>query len=300
MLLRCVALQQKTSTTVTMGAGAARTWLILCSLAVTACHFDKGGYNIGEPIDAVTMPTDVALGFDAPTPFDAPTTSIDSGPADGAVSDAATSPSDAAETPADAPPSDAAILPPDAPPPACEQTCTGCCELDQCFLGTSELRCGNDGVSCTECPAEYICQEGDCRVDPDALWRLIAVGATVNPLTADGFLWDSNGSPPDPYLEIETIINGVPAASSTSWTGNTLTPQWNEIVLSAVHAQSVRVVRYRMLDLDSGQPDFIGECILTLPETAFTGETVTVSCPRNVTQNQAGFELQLRLEPAED
>ena len=191
--------------------------------------------------------------------------------------------------------------PADASPRAlfCEADCSGCCDRGQCLSGTTDQSCGADGARCIRCPEASTCEQGECRVDPNALWNMIAISATINPLTTTNRAWDSNDTLPDPYLEVEAIVNGEPLAASTSWASNTLMPEWNAVILNAVRTATARVVRYRVLDIDPGGSDFIGECAIVLPASAFGAPIVTVNCERDIERGQAGFDLQLRVERAE-
>ena len=69
-----------------------------------------------------------------------------------------------------------------------------------------------------------VCMVG-CAADADLghAWTITAVGASISATKADGSPWDSDGTPPDPYIKV--FVDHVLVATS-SQIDDTLEPTW--------------------------------------------------------------------------
>lgn len=120
----------------------------------------------------------------------------------------------------------------------CAQTCAGCCNGDECVDPVSESACGSAGGSCVACAAGDSCTGGMC-VPP----MMSGTGYDITLISADlpstkrsGFGWDTFGGLPDVFAYVYADDPGT----SDSWFDrssvkvDTLTPDWNEVVLTDV------------------------------------------------------------------
>jgi hypothetical protein len=175
-------------------------------------------------------------------------------------------------------------------------TCDGCCSGDTCLAGNSAAACGGEGAACVDCGDGFGCEGGACQVALDSRWDVTIVSGTVSETNAANETWDPTGGLPD--LHVDVFIGlGDQARKVTSGTkDNTLSPVWNEIVLTDVTARVLldRLL-FRPIDSDFDTDDVVGECQVSLDSGLFDGSNHTLDCPRDVQNGQAGFTLTYRL-----
>jgi hypothetical protein len=166
---------------------------------------------------------------------------------------------------------------------ACATTCNGCCNGDNCVDGDADTACGLGGIACVACGAGRTCGPGGtCDVDPAAPWNVVAVNADVQVLNAGGSPWDPFGGLPDPYVELTAGGAAAPAASGTSPSiDNSVTPSWDDaIVVAGATAPTLREdLTIRLLDSDFDAADEICVYAPALPDAAFGGALIEMTCP---------------------
>lgn len=183
------------------------------------------------------------------------------------------------------------------PPASCSTaSCTGCCSGDACLGGASAAACGLSGVACVDCGPGWVCSGGGCAVDPASRWAVIVVDATIPERTVAGETWDAFGGAPDTFVEVR-IGSATATPASSSDQDDTLMPVWNETVVASARADELkRLLRFDLTDRDATTHDFIGACFYEgLDDAMFSGANVTLTCPRDVATNNAGFTLRWRL-----
>jgi hypothetical protein len=184
---------------------------------------------------------------------------------------------------------------------SCSESCDGCCAGDSCLAGDLSGACGTSGAACVDCGPAFTCSAfGECEVDPDSRWDLVAVRASFSVFNPSGALWDSGASGrPDAYVSAEASdADGTGFAGSTERVDDTTTPVWDELVLVDVPARALRrgvTLRVRDYDLLSRDDD-IGWCYW-LPSHGAFGARVTLTCPaRTADPETVETELTVRLE----
>jgi len=190
---------------------------------------------------------------------------------------------------------------PDAGRPSeeCAATCGGCCDGDACLSGTSPNACGEEGEACAVCDPGFVCGEGGCTVDLTSRWDVLADSANVFEDNAGGTPWDAGGGLPDPYVEMKTNDGVDDLDGTTDAKGDTLAPQWNQVVLEDVPAGALvdNGIETTILDddplLDPSDP--MGTCRVGFTDADFTGNTVTAVCPFDADAGARGWTLRFRL-----
>jgi hypothetical protein len=124
---------------------------------------------------------------------------------------------------------------------SCQATCAGCCSGQACLGGGAADACGELGEACVDCGPGRLCQNAVCEVDPTSRWDVVLVTGDVPIANPSNAAWDPFGGLPDPYVAWEAggVLEPLSAADSTV-KANTITPSWNEIVLSDVSARAIQ------------------------------------------------------------
>lgn len=102
--------------------------------------------------------------------------------------------------------------------------CAGCCNANQCEVGTDVALCGKDAVACAACGANQVCKaDQSCGADPARDWRVYPSSAQISP-SDNGTAWDSDGSAPDVQITMNCpassggVIGGAETESfSPGW-----------------------------------------------------------------------------------
>lgn len=66
-----------------------------------------------------------------------------------------------------------------------------------------------------------------CGVDPNSMWRVQPISATVRSTDSGGVAWDALGGAPDPFCNLYCPGNATTVTSSTSAPQDTFTPTWS-------------------------------------------------------------------------
>src|SRR5439155_27280077 len=84
----------------------------------------------------------------------------------------------------------------------CGSCATGCCLNGVCQPGTAFGACGKGGAGCNSCQTHQVCRSDQtCGVDPNGVWLVQPVSATVAP-DNNGAAWDPDNSPADPKVSL--------------------------------------------------------------------------------------------------
>jgi hypothetical protein len=103
--------------------------------------------------------------------------------------------------------------------------CPGCCFNGICESGTAFKACGSGGAVCSQCVTPQLCRpEQKCGLDPDQLWFVQPVAATIA-TTNNGSAWDFGTGTvalPDPFVRLRCSLAPV----QTSRVDDTTSPTW--------------------------------------------------------------------------
>lgn len=192
------------------------------------------------------------------------------------------------------------------PGSACLATCTsGCCTLDGFCVPYTEqsvFTCGISGL-CTSCPTGAACVAGSCA-SSDATWKVYVMGVRLAERDLEGSDWDSDGSPPDPYVTAQfpgwlQMQAAWPPASNTfnasfgvsgvlllSGTESTLTAAPLEIAVKDNDSFLADLFYPNLFD------DLAGTCSLNISSSMLASGSYTITqC------GEAASSLQLRFTP---
>lgn len=186
---------------------------------------------------------------------------------------------------------------PDAGDPVCNaETCGGCCDGDGCAPGDQDDACGAGGDVCTACGAGSSCQQGACVLDPLSRWDVVIEDGELPATTLLGLPWDP-GALPDAFVELVASDGFDRAEGSSQVSFETLTPIWNETVLSSVPARVLLGgMTARVQDFDGPLvPNDFGSCEAVIEPSMFADATVELDCP--ATPERSGFVLRYRIRP---
>ena len=117
-------------------------------------------------------------------------------------------------------------------------TCNnGCCaDATTCVRMRSATQCGGNGMACVPCGGCQTCSlSGQCRVDPNSRWTIIAVSAQLSTSNWDRNFGDVGGPLPDPFCEYENPAGQVSTSTAgvTDTVIDTLKPTWNQVISPA-------------------------------------------------------------------
>ena len=185
----------------------------------------------------------------------------------------------------------------DPPTEECAATCDGCCDGDSCLTGTSPTACGSAGGACAVCDPGFVCELGGCTVDRTSRWDVLVDSGDVFEDNTGGGTWDIAGGLPDPYVDLVTTDDIEELTGSSSAQGDTLAPNWNQVVLSDVPAGALvdHGVTTTVLDDDLDASDSMGTCLVSLSDSDFTGDALTRICPFDEGAGARGWTLRIRL-----
>ncbi len=150
----------------------------------------------------------------------------------------------------------------------CNASCTtGCCDGTTCEPGTANAKCGKSGNACFACPAGQTCDATSqaCLANPNALWKIEVLNATVSATDVNNAPWDSFGTLPDPFVRIAFSTFD----STTETIDDTITPVWNATLFENVPTASLVGKLFTMIvyDDDVGPiNDTIDGCYATLTQ----------------------------------
>ncbi|HKP60935.1 MAG TPA: PDZ domain-containing protein [Polyangiales bacterium] len=124
------------------------------------------------------------------------------------------------------------------------------------------------------------------RDEPSGMWAVRLIGADLPAFKGAGLPWDSDGTPPDPYLKL--LVNGRVVWESPVQE-DTFHPQWNVTLPRNVYMGSNSTFRLELWDRDSGSSDPAGSYTRKgLPESALPDAEARLSMG-----NGAGITVKL-------
>jgi hypothetical protein len=104
------------------------------------------------------------------------------------------------------------------------------------------------------------------QTQPDHLWSIRLIDAQLPELKGGGLAWDSDGTPPDPFVRL--VINGHVIWESPVQK-NTRHPVWNATLPRNIYVPPQASFRIELWDEDTGANDPAGVLMTRgLPETA--------------------------------
>jgi hypothetical protein len=112
----------------------------------------------------------------------------------------------------------------------------GCCSNGTCVRERTVLQCGSQGQACAPCGGCQTCSAtGQCRIEPESRWTIVAVSAQLDANSWDRFNGDVGGSAPDPFCEFENPAGQVTptTAGVTDTKQDTYNPTWNQTISPA-------------------------------------------------------------------
>ena len=181
---------------------------------------------------------------------------------------------------------------------SCADTCNGCCSGDTCLGGDASTACGSLGNACIDCGTNRLCSNGDCAVDPISRWDVLVRKGTVNQYNASFEAWDSFGGLPDAMAEVTVGFSPDVESGSTSVYQDSLTPWWNEVVLSDVKADSIKDrMKLEVFDADVSFNDSMGSCTFYPTDEVFDGLAHEYDCARDTGAEKAGFKVDVIIRP---
>ncbi|HEY3359490.1 MAG TPA: C2 domain-containing protein [Polyangia bacterium] len=179
---------------------------------------------------------------------------------------------------------------------SCADTCTGCCDGTGCHPGNETTRCGIYGAACDSCGANRTCSNGSCVVAGTSLWDVQVVSAQVAATNCGGSEWDWPSGLPDPYVHVRVIGAGGVYQADSSYKSDTLSPVWNETLLTGMTAADLKsYLEFSLYDDDYGTDDTLGVLDRMDPTDAdFGGVLVTKTVARDC-GSQPGYTIVYRL-----
>ncbi len=182
---------------------------------------------------------------------------------------------------------------------SCADSCAGCCSGPTCLGGEADDACGVSGSACLDCGNNRICASGACVVDPNSRWDVVVVSGEVNENNTDYEPWDSFGGLPDPYVCLIASDSPDVVQDQSGTDDDTLLPYWNDVVLSDVPARMLQNYFYiHVYDDDIGATDdYMGQCAPEITDASFSDTLLTLVCPRDTAEGEAGFTVRYRIRP---
>lgn len=205
----------------------------------------------------------------------------------------------------------------------CAASCSGCCLGNQCMAGNSPEACGRSGAACRTCgtsefcnqegqcqcspscngkwcgdddgcggrcsdtpcqQAGFLCQQGQCEVDPQQTWTVFAQSASISSIGPDGSTWDVAGGPPDPFL----CLTFGSSRKCTNTLQDTLQPVWRQRLHSVPSMSLMSGFVLELVDEDLSSNDLIcSRNSLQAQRQDFLDGRLTVEC------NYATIEIDL-------
>lgn len=180
------------------------------------------------------------------------------------------------------------------PPAGCWESCDGCCDDEFCMDGTDSAACGTGGNQCLACPDSFICEAGDCVLDPNSLWNVVAINGEL--LSAADESWDTFGGLPDLYVVFSAGWDddtGWAIQEESSVKDDSNFASWDEEVLVAVFAKDLLDggMGVHLYDSDVLKDESIGSCGISIFESDFYGE------PRGSCGSFGTFEVMFKIVP---
>jgi hypothetical protein len=147
-----------------------------------------------------------------------------------------------------------------------------------CQTGLTAAGCGKSGATCAVCSGKQICKADQaCGVDPESMWKVQPVSATV--ATKNGAAdWDVGGGAPDPYVSMwcppsataPLVTPTVKDSFSPMWTTGGCTVKGKDLLSLGFAVQ--------VFDEDIAAPDAVGTKRTVVPtEAELLAGSVTVS-----------------------
>ena len=176
-------------------------------------------------------------------------------------------------------------------------TCAGCCASGVCETGTGGAACGLGGGGCMVCGPGLICSGGGCVVDPASRWNIVLESLTVSSTAFAGSAWDALGGAPDPVVDVRVGSETSPARRQNGPDNVFAITYDGSAIMSDVRASDLQAfLLFEVYDEDVTDYEFIGACIVGVPDAAFAGATQTVDCPVEPSTRNSGFVLRWHLE----
>lgn len=157
-------------------------------------------------------------------------------------------------------------------PKECAACAPGCCATTggggvACLDGTDATACGGGGTVCSVCGSDATCSaQKVCVPNPDVVFKLVLVGATVPAEDANGSSWDYLSNPD---VGITVRLKTTPETVSVRVDGpdNTTIPTFaTPTALSAKVSDFKKGIFFDLVDRDTPDPD---DPIGTVPAVAY-------------------------------
>lgn len=106
--------------------------------------------------------------------------------------------------------------------------CPGCCFNGTCQAGVAAGACGKSGTTCAACGTNQVCKsDQSCGVDPQAMFKVQPVSATITPtIPGTTTTWDLT-SPPDVIVNLWCPATAAAVTSSTPEATDSYNPTWS-------------------------------------------------------------------------
>jgi hypothetical protein len=116
--------------------------------------------------------------------------------------------------------------------------CMGCCAGTVCVTTPTAQQCGTRGGACMACgPCQLCSAAGQCAIDPNSQWTIVAQSAQVTHSPPAGGSWDAargdlGGNLPDLFCEYENPAGDITptTAGVTSTVTDAYSASWNETI----------------------------------------------------------------------
>lgn len=169
--------------------------------------------------------------------------------------------------------------------------CTGCCFNGACQPGNTQVACGKGGGLCATCAAVRVCATTTqtCELDPNALWKVQPLSATVSS-TNQGSDWDVGGGAPDPFVSLWCPSSAASATNVTPTVMDSYAPTWSTggCVMKAKDLMSVGyAIQVWDEDLSSNDPISGKGTIVAKESDLIAGSTDLTAMPTLITMKVA-------------
>ena len=135
------------------------------------------------------------------------------------------------------------------------------CGDGACSNGETSATCATDcpqtacSTQADNCTGETVCVAGSCVAAFGRIYKIVMVDGVMTQNDANGSTWDGAGGLPDPAIRL-TLNNTV--LGTTAEKQDTLTPVWNECLMSAIPGGST--FKVSVLDSDVTNYDPMFDC----------------------------------------
>ena len=163
----------------------------------------------------------------------------------------------------------------------CAQTCAGCCDGDQCTDPATADACGADGGACVACAAGESCVEGTCTQPDGSRFDVVLISANIPPSKLSGAGWDTFGGLSDVFAYVYALdpVTDESWFESSSIRDETLTPEWNETILTDVTSAALADgLGFEFWDFDAAFDDEICVMIIEVEPAMMNGQVIETTC----------------------